>query len=428
MNGKTAVFITGMIVLMGLMMFYQSRNSAPAVDYWERVQVIRDAGEAIAEIAAQDDPESVLATEPPVQSQWFSRSSIDPLDDSVSLIMRRWSDSDDGEGFTSPFTGKLVVKCQHDTTAVYIVWNEFIGYGQAEVAVRTTGAASRESWETRRTLDVDIGGFGGYEGQDDQVTIAPLPIRLLREVAEADRVVVRVTPSGGTPRTLIFDLDAKDTREAIVQVATACHWTLDPEADPVVAVEKVEVEEEAVPDETASTMPRQVGMEFYESQGWVIVRAIGEPSKHYAAVVSAAWEHEMEQARRDPRVTLFVVFYPPDAEADDWSDGTTIHTTSIGSYIRPYGADTFMTEAELEEWQNQPVEDLLPSSARQPEEGSTARTGYVRFQQKLGAGADCQELFEIRNEVRRADQSSAGRMNEDLRAIGCYSSTSSRTS
>ena len=205
-----------------------------------------------------------------------------------------------------------------------------------------------------------------------------------------------------------------------------------PEADPVVEVAQAPVQEAVpaptpAPDETASTMPRQVGMEFYESQGWVIVRAIGESSKHYATVVSAAWEHEMEQARRDPRVTLFVVFYPPDAEADDWSDGTTIHTTSIGSYIRPYGADTFMTEAELEEWQNRQVEDLLPSSARQPEEGSTARTGYARFQQRLGAGADCQELFEIRNEVRRADQSSAGRMNEDLRAIGCSSSTSSRT-
>ena len=60
-------------------------------------------------------------------------------------------------------------------------------------------------------------------------------------------------------------------------------------------------------------------------------------------------------------------------------------------------------------------------------EGSNARTGYARFQQRLGAGADCQELFEIRNEVRRPDQSYAGRMTEDLRAIGCYSSASSRT-
>ncbi len=69
-----------------------------------------------------------------------------------------------------------------------------------------------------------------------------------------------------------------------------------------------------------------------------------------------------------------------------------------------------------------------PTSAGQPEEEwSNARTGYASFQQRLAAGADCQELYEIRNEVRRLDQSYANRMNEDLRAIGCYSSTSSRT-
>ena len=69
-----------------------------------------------------------------------------------------------------------------------------------------------------------------------------------------------------------------------------------------------------------------------------------------------------------------------------------------------------------------------PTSARQPEEEwSNARTGYASFQQRFNAGADCQELYEIRNEVRRLDQSYADRMNEDLRAIGCYSSTSSRT-
>ena len=75
-------------------------------------------------------------------------------------------------------------------------------------------------------------------------------------------------------------------------------------------------------------------------------------------------------------------------------------------------------------------DSLIPSPApeTQPEEeGSNARTGYASFQQRLNAGADCQELYEIRNEVRRLDQSYADRMNEDLRAIGCYSSTSSRT-
>ena len=53
--------------------------------------------------------------------------------------------------------------------------------------------------------------------------------------------------------------------------------------------------------------------------------------------------------------------------------------------------------------------------------------GYPMFQARLAAGADCPELFEIRNEVRRADPASADRMNEDLRSIGCFSSTSSRT-
>ena len=54
--------------------------------------------------------------------------------------------------------------------------------------------------------------------------------------------------------------------------------------------------------------------------------------------------------------------------------------------------------------------------------------GYPGFQARLAAGADCPELFEIRNEVKREDPSSADRMNEDLRSIGCYSSSSSRTS
>ena len=75
-------------------------------------------------------------------------------------------------------------------------------------------------------------------------------------------------------------------------------------------------------------------------------------------------------------------------------------------------------------------DSLIPRPApetQSEEEWSNARTGYASFQQRLDAGADCQELYEIRNEVRRLDQSYADRMNEDLRAIGCYSSTSRRT-
>ena len=352
MNGKIAVFITGTIVFIGLMMFYQSRNSTPAVDYWERVQVIREADEATG--------------------------SVVPVPDETASTQRRW------------------------------VGMEFIDLVGPTVSLRVIGEPSLEHAEL---VGADWDAEMRRQGRNPEVMVL---VAFYPDGTEA--------PDWNDGWTIEADFIAQFFRphgaETFMTAEELADWTR-----PEVPELGGEVE-----SEPASTMPRQVGMEFYESQGWVIVRAIGEPSKHYATVVSAAWEHEMEQARRDPRVTLFVVFYPPGAEADDWSDGTTIHAESIGSYIRPYGADTFMTEAELEEWQNQQVEDLLPTSARQPEEGSTARTGYARFQQRLGAGADCPELFDIRNEVRRADQSSAGRMDEDLRAIGCYSSASSRTS
>ena len=59
--------------------------------------------------------------------------------------------------------------------------------------------------------------------------------------------------------------------------------------------------------------------------------------------------------------------------------------------------------------------------------GCVSPAAYPEFRARLDAGADCPELFEIRNEVRRSDPSSADRMNEDLRSVGCFSSTSSRS-
>ena len=58
--------------------------------------------------------------------------------------------------------------------------------------------------------------------------------------------------------------------------------------------------------------------------------------------------------------------------------------------------------------------------------GGGSASGYAGFQERLQAGADCAELFEIRNSV---DPSSPDvpRMNSALREIGCFSSSSTRT-
>ena len=85
-----------------------------------------------------------------------------------------------------------------------------MGSGEVVVAVRTTGEAYSEPWVVAGRTS----------------TLAPRPIPLLREILESDRVVARATPYLEDPRTLIFELDAASTRQAIEQVATACHWTM----------------------------------------------------------------------------------------------------------------------------------------------------------------------------------------------------------
>jgi hypothetical protein len=58
--------------------------------------------------------------------------------------------------------------------------------------------------------------------------------------------------------------------------------------------------------------------------------------------------------------------------------------------------------------------------------GGGTKDDYPSFQDRLNAGATCEELFGIRNAV---DPKSPliETMNQDLRAIGCYSMSSVRT-
>lgn len=51
---------------------------------------------------------------------------------------------------------------------------------------------------------------------------------------------------------------------------------------------------------------------------------------------------------------------------------------------------------------------------------------YIGFKQRLDAGAGCAELFEIRNSL-DPKATDVVRMNNELRGIGCYSSSSVRS-
>ena len=145
------------------------------------------------------------------RSKWRVRSSTDPLDDSVTVTVHRDADSDSGVGRFGVKVATLIGRCRSNTTDVYITWGELMDTDESFVTVRTVGDAYSDFWGVSTDYDT---------------TFAPRPIPLLREVAEAERVVVRATPYSENPRTLIWELDADDAREAIEQVAEACNWAL----------------------------------------------------------------------------------------------------------------------------------------------------------------------------------------------------------
>jgi hypothetical protein len=58
--------------------------------------------------------------------------------------------------------------------------------------------------------------------------------------------------------------------------------------------------------------------------------------------------------------------------------------------------------------------------------GPSSSMNYIGFKQRLDAGAGCAELFEIRNSL-DPKATDVVRMNNELRGIGCYSSSSVRS-
>lgn len=64
---------------------------------------------------------------------------------------------------------------------------------------------------------------------------------------------------------------------------------------------------------------------------------------------------------------------------------------------------------------------LLALSACAP-----AQSEHEEFQEALEDGASCTELFELRNDMDRSE-TNIDTVNQELREIGCYSSSSTRT-
>ena len=72
-------------------------------------------------------------------------------------------------------------------------------------------------------------------------------------------------------------------------------------------------------------------------------------------------------------------------------------------------------------WILLPAALLLMLSACAP-----AQSEHDAFREELEGGASCAELFELRNDMDRSE-TNIDTVNAELREVGCYSSSSTRT-
>ncbi len=140
------------------------------------------------------------------QREWIVRDTVDPLDDSRTVVLMKESTSGTNM-WRDPI--RLVLGCRANMTMVYISWGEFVGLERASVSIRL---GSEKATTARWQVSIDR-----------TATIAPAAVPLIRRLMGVSRLVVRVTPSGSRPITAVFSVAGLSSRIGPLQ--RACNWS-----------------------------------------------------------------------------------------------------------------------------------------------------------------------------------------------------------
>lgn len=167
------------------------------------------------------------------EAGWEVSRGKSKIDDSPTIVLRRESES------MFPEKAVMIIRCKEDTTAIYLIFNDYLGSKAPPLTVRV----GDDKAETLRwAISSDRKALGLWNGS--------VSIPFLRRIVDADRVVVRVTPYNDSPRTETFVLDG--LREPLAELAETCNWSLERN-------EKVEAPRPAPTMPAADTMKPEQG-------------------------------------------------------------------------------------------------------------------------------------------------------------------------
>jgi hypothetical protein len=102
----------------------------------------------------------------------------------------------------------LVLSCQIGETDAYVIWRQYLGAYDLKVTWR---AGSESEVVERWTLS-----------SDSEAIFAPNPIEFIKQLMIYDELLIKTTPFGSEPLTLVFNTEGLD--QEVGELRKACKW------------------------------------------------------------------------------------------------------------------------------------------------------------------------------------------------------------
>lgn len=145
--------------------------------------------------------------------KWRIRQSINPIDDSETVVI-----SLDADSGTSRWGDRIyfIARCQSNKTEAYIAWGDYLGDDSNDVYTEWKNVTIRLGDQAAKRQRWGI-------STDSKATFAPnWAGSLLKEIAQVDKMIAQTTPYSENPVTAIFDTRGFDN--AVVPLAETCGW------------------------------------------------------------------------------------------------------------------------------------------------------------------------------------------------------------
>ena len=147
-------------------------------------------------------------------SEWDKSVSTSDFDDSKTVILTLPADEPVTAGVFGYAVPTLAIRCQEDTTSIYINFGTFLDTDDMRVEYRIDSeAAQSATWY----ISTNYEAVGLWRGGQS--------IPFIRRLLDKDRFLFRLTPYG--ENTVVAKFSIAGLRDEAEELAEACHWSMD---------------------------------------------------------------------------------------------------------------------------------------------------------------------------------------------------------